>query len=294
MMKMYLTRKRGVEVPFFLSPGKLKGCRKTVRGELRMVSASYLLAVCLEEGSRVTLQEKSAAVRPYHGLLLSPEKEVQLYSPKGTAYLFLSFDAETVLYSCLPALAGNQGLADFFLNEGREEEHLSFLEIDSMTEPMTSMMEMIVNASGDETFLEEETFLYLLTAQGLLCELFSAISRQCYLQAILKHGLGEALFEKICACMLRTGGQASLNEVAGSCYCHTNTVTRILQRYTGMSYSRFRQLMRISFSAKHLREGNMSVQEAAAQCGYLNMTNFYRQFREVYRIGPGEYRVLFL
>lgn len=288
MMKMYLTRKRGMEVQFFLSPGKLKGCRKTVRGELRMVSASYLLAVCLEEGSRVTLQEKSAAVRPYHGLLLSPEKEVQLYSPKGTAYLLLSFDAETVLYSCLPALAGNQGLADFFLNEGREEEHLSFLEIDSMTVPMISMMEMIVDAS------EEETFLYVLTAQGLLCELFSAISRQCYLQAILKHGLGEALFEKICACMLRTGGQASLNEVAESCYCHTNTITRTLQRYTGMGYSRFRQLMRISFSAKYLREGNMSVQEAAAQCGYSNMTNFYRQFREVYRIGPGEYRGLFL
>ena len=61
-----------------------------------------------------------------------------------------------------------------------------------------------------------------------------------------------------------------------------------------MGYSRFRQLMRISFSAKYLREGNMSVQEAAAQCGYSNMTNFYRQFREVYRIGPGEYRGLFL
>ncbi len=326
----------------FSVPGRPEGCRKNVCGELPVRSGFYQLIVCLEEGSCVTIGNRSAPVKPYHALLLARNKEARISSAEGTAFLFLRFDEETVMHSCLPALAGNQGLSDFFLNEGTTEEHLSFLEIDSMTMPMVSLVEMLIDSSldedetaggeardgeevcvgekacmgeaacaeeavcmgeaadvrdesgGEESDQEEDALEDALTAQGLLCELLSAISRQCYLHAILEHGLGQEPFEKICAYMLRTGGKASLEEVAKGCFCHMNTVSRILQRCCGMGYSRFRQLLRISFAAKSLRGESRSVQEAAAQYGYSNMTNFYRQFREIYQIGPGQYRALFL
>ena len=60
-----------------------------------------------------------------------------------------------------------------------------------------------------------------------------------------------------------------------------------------MGFGDFRQLVRVSFVAKQLRGGAVTVRGGAASCGYSNMTNFYRQFREVYGVSPGEYQALF-
>jgi len=38
----------------------------------------------------------------------------------------------------------------------------------------------------------------------------------------------------------------------------------------------------------------VTVRGGAENCGYRNMTNFYRQFRQVYGISPGDYQALFI
>ncbi len=197
------------------------------------------------------------------------------------------FDRAVLMTSCLPALAGGSMLLDFFLREEQDEGHLPFLEVDYLTPGMISLMELLVKLGKDMTLDS------LLVAQGAMCELLCAITAHCYIHTVLAHDLCQEQCQKISACMLRKRGRLSLNEVADNCYCHRNTVSRVIRRITGVGFGDFCQLIRVNYAAQQLRGSAVTVRGSAEKCGYRNITNFYRQFKEVYGITPGEYQKLF-
>ena len=270
-----------------LGLGGFDAYRIEVAGEQRIASPRYLMAVCLEDGCGVTLDEGRAPFRAGHALLLKPGKQAVLNSASGTGFLAVEFDDEAVRAACLPALAGNPMLADFFLREEDEEGHLAFLELDYLTGQMLSLTEVLVELARSSEPEDKQVAL------GMLCELLRAVTFNCFMHTVLAHELGQQPFQKVCAYMLNARGLPSAQQIAEHFYYHTNTLSRVIRRGSGMSFGDFRRMIRLSFAAQQLRGGDVTVRKAAADCGYANMTHFYRQFEEVYGIVPGDYQALF-
>lgn len=85
--------------------------------------------------------------------------------------------------------------------------------------------------------------------------------------------------------MLNNFRDCSLEEMAESFNYHPNTAASLLKRNTGKTFSELLLEIRMTRVLESLREGK-TVNEAAAACGYGNMSNFYRRFRQYYGKTP--------
>lgn len=81
----------------------------------------------------------------------------------------------------------------------------------------------------------------------------------------------------------------TLEAVAAQFNYHPNTVAQMVRRETGRSFQELRRQMRLERAAYLLGQKQLSAQQAAMDCGYSNMSNFYTQFERAYGMTPGEY-----
>lgn len=65
---------------------------------------------------------------------------------------------------------------------------------------------------------------------------------------------------------------------------------RFFKRSTGKTYFDFLKELRIGYACKLLQESNLSVTQIAYECGYENISNFNRQFKELIATTPYTYR----
>ena len=78
--------------------------------------------------------------------------------------------------------------------------------------------------------------------------------------------------------------------VADFFHISPNYVTRLLKKYTGMTYIQLIQAQKLQTAANLLKQTTLPVTEVAQRAGYENVTFFYKKFQEKYHCQPGEYR----
>ena len=78
--------------------------------------------------------------------------------------------------------------------------------------------------------------------------------------------------------------------VADFFHISPNYVTRLLKKYTGMTYIQLIQAQKLQTAANLLKQTTLPVTEIAQRAGYENVTFFYKKFQEKYHCQPGEYR----
>lgn len=71
---------------------------------------------------------------------------------------------------------------------------------------------------------------------------------------------------------------------------HRNYFNLLFQIYTGCTFVKYVQKLRLDHAAEALLTTNLSVKEIAMSCGYHNNSHFYHLFEEVYGMSPGDYR----
>lgn len=69
-----------------------------------------------------------------------------------------------------------------------------------------------------------------------------------------------------------------------------NHLCLVFRRECGETISRYQRGYRIEEAAKLLAESELSVTEIAFKCGFRDLSYFYRTFREIRGMNPGEYR----
>lgn len=67
-------------------------------------------------------------------------------------------------------------------------------------------------------------------------------------------------------------------------------ISTIIKKRTGKTFSELRRNYRLAYAANLLRSGSDPVEQVAEQCGYHNISFFYRAFRAAYNCTPQEYR----
>lgn len=72
----------------------------------------------------------------------------------------------------------------------------------------------------------------------------------------------------------------TLEDVAASVYMSSNYFSSYFRKVTNISFSDYVTRMRINHARELLREGRMNVTDIAMECGFNNISNFYRLYKK--------------
>lgn len=84
--------------------------------------------------------------------------------------------------------------------------------------------------------------------------------------------------------------EITLEEIAAVASLSVTSFCRYFKTITHKTYSQFVNEIRISYACRALLEGQQSIQMICYECGFNNLSNFYRQFKKVQGISPLEYQ----
>lgn len=82
----------------------------------------------------------------------------------------------------------------------------------------------------------------------------------------------------------------NLDEVADHCFIHRHTLSLAFKEFAGVTFKDYLLLFRISEAKKLLVTTDLSVEEIAAQVGYINVNNFVKIFKARETYTPLQYR----
>jgi AraC-like DNA-binding protein len=85
-------------------------------------------------------------------------------------------------------------------------------------------------------------------------------------------------------------GEIRLEEVANLVHMTRTSFCRFFRERTKRNFSSFLADVRLDHAAKLLAESNSSIVQISYCCGYNNLSNFNRQFKEKHGLSPREYR----
>lgn len=83
--------------------------------------------------------------------------------------------------------------------------------------------------------------------------------------------------------------QLTLKEIAGVAGMNQSAFCRFFHEKTGKTCTRYINSLRISYACKLLQEKRLSITEICYECGFNNISNFNRQFKEITKYSPTEY-----
>ncbi|CAL1518800.1 AraC family transcriptional regulator [Chitinophaga sp. MM2321] len=82
----------------------------------------------------------------------------------------------------------------------------------------------------------------------------------------------------------------TLEEIAAISNLTVTSFCRYFKLMTHKTYYDFLTEVRISHVCQHLIEDKLSIPHISSQCGFLNISNFYRQFKKVTGLTPVNYK----
>ncbi|WP_293692000.1 MULTISPECIES: helix-turn-helix transcriptional regulator [unclassified Spirosoma] len=63
----------------------------------------------------------------------------------------------------------------------------------------------------------------------------------------------------------------------------------VFRQHTRKTFSTLLNEVRIEQACRYLRASKQSINQIAISCGYTNLSNFNRRFKEIIGMSPGEY-----
>lgn len=84
--------------------------------------------------------------------------------------------------------------------------------------------------------------------------------------------------------------ELSLEEVARIFGYSPNYLSRMFQKYAGITYKSYLQNVRLGYALKDLEKGKYSITETALRCGFSGSKALARAFRKKYGMLPSEYK----
>jgi len=160
---------------------------------------------------------------------------------------------------------------------------------------------VLVSAFNDFSYVSDafqySVFDYLLkpvteeSAQRLMVRVCSRLEEKYNIVAPASDAEGQSPFNTAVA-YIRSNytSDISLEEVADACYLSKGYLSMLLKKNLGMSFSRFKNHLRVSEAKRLIRGSNLNITEIAYSVGFNDLNYFSRTFKQIVGVTPQEYQ----
>ena len=83
-----------------------------------------------------------------------------------------------------------------------------------------------------------------------------------------------------------------LVDVAGVANMSPAAFSRYFKSRTRKSFTKFIIELKVGYACKLLMKDDMTVTQVCYECGFLNLSNFNKQFKEITKIAPKKYQLI--
>lgn len=241
----------------------------TYKGQYDSLSYKY--------DNKITIREKELyAGQPFAGHALC------VHDNQETIIIGVVIQKDVFFRSFLPMLSTNSKLFHFFLDPATKsfsEEIIHFkIEDDG---GVRSLLEMIVIEYANK---KEDTQEVL---KPLVLSFLMQVARQ-YAYTI-QDQTSEKLSERIIKYVGEHFDKVTLKDLAKQFHYHPNYISTVLTRELGKSFSQILLEQRMERAVILLKGTTLPIEEIAFMLGYSNSSNFYKAFREYYKMSPRNY-----
>lgn len=91
----------------------------------------------------------------------------------------------------------------------------------------------------------------------------------------------------------RFADELTLADIAGAAHLAPSSASRLFSRSTGTTVSTYLNVVRVNAACRLLRDTDTAIASVALECGFSNLSNFNRRFRDVKNTTPRAYRASF-
>lgn len=88
--------------------------------------------------------------------------------------------------------------------------------------------------------------------------------------------------------------EIALDCIASECSLSPSYFCRYFKQMTGKTYHEFLIEVRISIACRMLLEGRETIEQICYECGFNNLTNFFKYFKRLKKMTPAKYRDKFI
>ena len=106
---------------------------------------------------------------------------------------------------------------------------------------------------------------------------------------VAKSSISQSVSEKMVAFIGEHLGNVSLDSIGKHFFYHPTYVSNLLKSETGRTFSEILLKLRMERAVMLMKGTTLPNEEIADMLGYSNTSNFYKAFREYYRVSPREY-----
>jgi AraC-like DNA-binding protein len=139
----------------------------------------------------------------------------------------------------------------------------------------------------------QRPFEQLLTLLSILDFLSTNASREVLSVTAFKHPQrpeDHQRLERVFSYILeKYHSPISLEDVANVANLTPGAFCRFFRQHTRKTFSTLLNEVRVEHACRYLRESKLSISQIAFSCGYTNLSNFNRQFKDIMGMPPGEY-----
>lgn len=127
---------------------------------------------------------------------------------------------------------------------------------------------------------------YKSALHGYVRILFTHILRKLYSETSVKEIMPDILeyIDEHCS------EKIHLSDIAAKSFYNPAYFSRLLKQQCGKSFCAYVKEKRINKAGELLKNYNISVETAMTSSGYNDKKLFYKHFKEIYGVSPGEYR----
>lgn len=246
-------------------------------------SSCYLLYFVQSGSARLCLSKCTLCLQAGDCCLLQPDTAHTLSSFVPGQVLLLAFSPEVFQYTFLPLLADSPLLRRFFSDGFRCGQNVPYLHFEKHEEDITPFFLRL------EQEYERQAPCY---ESLLICGLMGTIlqlARTCWVHTTIRNASSGDLFDQVTSYLLKNYRTASLDSTARHFNYHPNTISALIRRETGHTFSALLRDIRMKQAAFCLTQASMPVEETALRCGYEHLGHFYRVFKDTYGVTPKVY-----
>ncbi len=157
-----------------------------------------------------------------------------------------------------------------------------------MNEKISFIMDSVENELSDKEE-DRKTLIYTY-----LVQLFSFVAR--YINRSVKNTHRQSKdFESASAAMKIieeefTDNSLSLETISARIFVSPSNLSRVFKAHCGQLFSEYLRDVRLNYAAALIRETDMRVERIVTECGFKDVSAFYRNFREAFGMTPQIYK----